>query len=369
MLNHRLEIVVLCGGQSTEHAVSVQSARNVVLALDQEKYAISVVYISQQGGWHRLHDATMLQQENHQQWINPEFSESLVLAPGNGVYPLRSAQQVKLGYRIDCIIPMVHGTLCEDGALQGLLDVLGLPYVGSETLSSALCMSKPVSKQLLRAAGLPTIDWILLDNSQSTLADYAQMSERLGQTLFVKPASLGSSVGMNKVRNEQQFKEALAEAWRFDEKVLVEPYIEGREIECAVLGNDNPEASVLGEIIPQYEFYTYIAKYIDPQGAILEMPAQLEQSVAAKIQEIAIAAFKALFCRGMARVDFFLLPDGTILLNELNTLPGFTNMSMYPKLWELSGLPYAKLLDRLIALALQRFKKQQQLTRIYAPDI
>lgn len=234
-----------------------------------------------------------------------------------------------------------------------------MPFVGAGVLGSAIGMDKDVSKRLLKEAGIPVAKFITIYLKEKI--SYKQAFKKLGAVMFVKPANSGSSVGINRVKNEKEFKKAVSGAFKFDSKIIIEEAVSGREIECAVLGNDKPKASIPGEIISNHEFYSYKAKYIDENGAELEIPAKLSKTEIKKIQQTAIKAFKILNCQGMARVDFFLNKSGKLLVNEINTIPGFTSISMYPKLWEASGIPLPKLLDKLIALGLEQFKKEQKL--------
>ena len=256
--------------------------------------------------------------------------------------PLRPARDV------------VHGTLGEDGSLQGMLRMANLPFVGSDVLGSAACMDKDVTKRLLRDAGLAVAPFITLTRANRAQFSFADVEAKLGLPLFVKPANQGSSVGVSKVKNEEQYHQAVALAFEFDHKVVVEQGIKGREIECAVLGNDHPQASTCGEIVLNSEFYAYDTKYIDDQGAQVVVPAAIAPEINDKIRAIAVQAYQTLGCSGMARVDVFLTADNEVVINEINTLPGFTNISMYPKLWQASGLDYTSLITRLIELALER---------------
>lgn len=240
-----------------------------------------------------------------------------------------------------------------------------IPFVGSSVLGSAVSMDKEVTKRLLRDAGLRVANFVTIHRSQVHTYTFETLKEKLGLPFFVKPANMGSSVGVSKVSREEEFTRALSEAFQFDHKVLVEENIAGREIECSVLGNDKPIASVLGEILPQQDFYSYEAKYIDEHGALLQIPAKLPSEVAKKVQKTAIQAFQTLCCEGMARVDFFLTEQYEIIINEVNTIPGFTRISMYPKLWEVSGIPYPALIDQLIQLAIERFEMEQMLKNSY----
>ena len=254
--------------------------------------------------------------------------------------------------KIDVFFPITHGRLGEDGALQGLLELSGKPYVGADVYGSAICMEKDVCKRLLIHQGIPVAPYRTMHSREAW--SYEEAAKEFGNSLFVKPSREGSSLGVSKVENADEYHQALDSAFDIDEKVLIEKAIKGREIECSVLGNRNPEAAeVLGEIVPKKSFYSYEAKYVDENGADLIIPADVEPAIAQGIRQAAIDAFHCTECRGMARVDFFLQEDGSFILNELNTLPGFTSISMYPKLWEASGVPYSNLLERLIDLALE----------------
>jgi D-alanine-D-alanine ligase len=246
----------------------------------------------------------------------------------------------------------LHGPLGEDGTVQGLLKLADVPFVGSGVLGSAVSMDKDVMKRLFRDAGIP-IGKFLTFRAREKLPSFTEIKEALGSPFFVKPANMGSSVGISKVRSETEYANAVREAFQYDVKIIIEEFIPGREIECAVLGNENPIASIPGEVIPTHEFYSYDAKYIDENGARLEIPAKLDIGCQKRVQELSIKAFKTLCCEGLSRVDFFLKENGELLLNEINTMPGFTKVSMYPKLWEAGGIGYTELISRLIDLALE----------------
>jgi D-alanine-D-alanine ligase len=260
---------------------------------------------------------------------------------------------------IDVVFPVLHGPMGEDGTVQGMLKLLGLPFVGPSVLGSAVGMDKDVMKRLLRDAQIPIAEYIMIRKGQTVVA--SEVFKKLGATVFVKPANMGSSVGVSKAKTEPQLIAALAEAFKYDHKVLIEEAIVGREIECSVLGNENPKASLPGEVINQTEFYSYDAKYIDPNAATTKIPADLPADLVKKCQALAIKTFQALECEGMGRVDFFLKSDGQFVVNEINTIPGFTKISMYPKMWEATGLSYSALIDELIHLAIQRHKRDTQL--------
>lgn len=359
-MKRKLRVAILFGGKSAEHEVSLQSARNVAAALDRDKYEPVFIGIKKTGEWlapgvsERYLALTMKQQQTR----GPEKSREIVMmAPSGGGVLTRDSGMVE--GKIDVVFPILHGPFGEDGTVQGLLKLADVPFVGAGVLGSAVGMDKDVMKRLLRDAGIP-IGKFLVVRSHEKLT-YADAVKELGTPLFVKPANLGSSVGVSKANNERQFKQALLHAFQFDTKVLVEEYINGREIECSVLGNEDPIASVPGELIVNHEFYSYDAKYVDADGATPRIPAELSKEVTKKVQETAIAAYKALECAGMGRVDSFVTEDDRVIVNEINTIPGFTNISMYPKMWEASGLPYPKLIDRLIELAIERHTKEKKL--------
>jgi D-alanine-D-alanine ligase len=263
--------------------------------------------------------------------------------------------------KVDVAFPILHGPFGEDGTVQGLLKLADVPFVGAGVLGSAVGMDKDVMKRLLRDAEIPIAKFLAFEHAAQEEIHFANIKRVLGLPVFVKPANLGSSVGISKVTHRNQFTGAIREAFRYDNKILIEESIRGREIECSVLGNEHPIASLPGEIITRHDFYSYDAKYIDEKGAQLVIPAELPESITKKIQEFAIRSFKVLCCEGMARMDFFLRNQREIFVNEINTIPGFTKISMYPKLWEASGITYADLIDRLIRLALERFRREKNL--------
>lgn len=262
---------------------------------------------------------------------------------------------------IDVVFPILHGTYGEDGTVQGLLKLANIPFVGPSLLGSGIGMDKDVTKRLLRDAGIPIARSLTYHQWEQQAIDIETVVEQLGLPIFVKPANLGSSVGISKVKNKEEFLAAIKKAFSFDNKILIEECIEGQEIECAVLGNEFPIASAVGAIIPQQEFYSYTAKYIDEKGATIQIPADIPRQIVTLVQDLAVKAFEVLCCEGMARVDFFLTKDHKVLINEINTIPGFTKISMYPKLWGISGVSYKELIDRLIQLALERNKKEEEI--------
>jgi D-alanine-D-alanine ligase len=326
--------------------------------LDPHKYHVHVIFITKQGEWRLFHspvnflnhDAPESLDNSHFQKINLNFGTANALA------------QVTA----DIIFPVLHGANGEDGTLQGLLELISLPYVGPGVLSSAVCMDKDVAKRLARDANIPVAKWIVKQAQEAKLVNFEEIKNNLGLPFFVKPSCTGSSVGISKVKRAEDFKAAVDLALQFDHKILFEEFIPGREIECAVLGNENPEASLPSEIIPHHEFYSYDAKYIDPNGADVIVPADLPKDVIDKVQDLAKKAFKVLHCEGMARIDFFVTPN-EIYLNEANTLPGFTQISGYPKMWIASGMTYSGLIDKLIDLALQRYERDRVLAKYKRP--
>jgi D-alanine-D-alanine ligase len=263
--------------------------------------------------------------------------------------------------KVDVIFPVLHGPFGEDGTVQGLLKLANVPFVGAGVLGSAVGMDKDVMKRLLRDAKIPIAKFLVFERSVASKINFAAVKRALGLPFFVKPANLGSSVGISKVSAKKQFGRALTEAFRYDNKILIEESIRGREIECSVLGNENPIASLPGEIVTRHDFYSYDAKYLDEKGAQLIVPAALAKNIVRQVQTLALRTFKTLGCEGMARVDFFLRNNREIFVNEINTIPGFTKISMFPKLWEASGIPYPRLIDRLIRLALERNRRERNL--------
>ena len=358
----RLRVGVLFGGRSGEHEVSLISAASVIQALDPAKYEAVPIGITKDGRW--------LAGTAAHKMLPPALNE--VLRSGDRVMlsadpnvaalvPAGDARQETL--RVDVVFPVLHGTYGEDGTVQGLLDLAGLPYVGSGVLGSAVGMDKDMQKRLFLQAKLPVGDFLAIPRAeweQSRAKVLRAIQKKFRLPVFVKPATLGSSVGMTKAHNVKELAAAMDLAGQFAQKILVERTIRGREIELSVLGNDDPKASIPGEIVPHREFYDYTAKYLE-DGTRLLIPAKLTRAQVKRFQEYAVRAFRALECLGMARVDFFLEQrTGRILLNEINTIPGFTSISMYPKLWEASGLSYRNLLDRLIELAMEQHREKQR---------
>jgi D-alanine-D-alanine ligase len=361
-LMRKLRVAVVFGGRSAEHEVSLQSARNVIESLDKNKYESVLIGIDKEGRWYLNENSIKVLDPSNPKLIRLSQGENeIALTPnGSGSQLISLSDKITIG-KIDVIFPVLHGPYGEDGTIQGLAKLANLPCVGAGILGSSVGMDKDVMKRLLRDAGLPIGRFVTLTPHTRSNYSYYELTEKLSKVLFVKPANLGSSVGISKVRNEEEYLKALDLAFCYDLKVVVEEEIIGREIECAVLGNENPKASIPGEVIPHSDFYSYEAKYLDEHGAGLEIPAKLPPHLVKKVQEVAVATFKALECLGLARVDVFLTIDERVIVNEINTIPGFTKISMYPKLWEISGIPYTELVDRLIQLAIDEYEKRNKL--------
>jgi D-alanine-D-alanine ligase len=363
----KIKVGVLYGGRSGEHDVSLCSAASVFSALDRKKYKVTAIGIARDGRWYV--------QENPQIIPDKDFGRKLALKKSGMWLVNHFEQKNKLHLYdfknknkeviVDVVIPVLHGTFGEDGTLQGLLELAMVPYVGADVIGSAVGIDKDIAKRLLKEAGIPVVPSITVNKPNWQYNAKIIIKEalaKLGLPLFVKPVCTGSSVGVKKVKKKELLAKAMGFAFQFDTRVMIEKAIDCREIECAVLGNENPTASVPGEIIPYHEFYSYEAKYIDPNGAALIIPADIDKTLAGKIRKIAVEGYMALGCSSMARVDFFLdKKTNKFYLNEINTLPGFTSISMYPKLWDATGLKYNDLLDKLIALALDRHKKKLEI--------
>ena len=347
-------VCILFGGQSSEHEVSRVSAHSVIKNLNKDKYDIVIIGITKEGKW-------LLYQGSYDDiisdaWEKGHTVKSMITpdATINGIIRITNEAVVNAG--IDVVFPVLHGKFGEDGTIQGLLELAKIPYVGSGVLASSIGMDKAYAKKIFKIAGIPQADWevVLKSELPDMESIVSRLEGRFSYPVFVKPANAGSSVGITKAHDKEELKEALILASKYDRKILVEEFIDGREIECAVLGNDNPQASITGEIKPCNEFYDYDAKYNDDRSELI-IPAEIPKETEDEIRSAAVKAFKELDCSGLARVDFFVHnKTGEIYINELNTMPGFTNISMYPKLWEATGISYSELLDRLIELALEQ---------------
>jgi len=359
-MTRKIRLGLIFGGRSAEHEVSLMSARSVMKAISKDKYDVTLIGITKEGKWIAGEDplkaltaGDLAEMSEAALLGEPGKRELLVLSenPGSRAVQLSSITE------LDVVFPLLHGPYGEDGTVQGLLELADLPYVGSGVLGSSVAMDKAVCKELFRAASIPVVDWILalraeVERDPEAVARRVEVG--FAYPLFTKPANLGSSVGVVKAHNHAELVEALKESARYDRRVLIERGLNAREIEVSVLGNDAPEASVVGEIVPSREFYDYEAKYIDENSALI-IPADIPVETAELARKYAVQAFKAIDAAGLARVDYLLDRDtGELYLSEINTIPGFTQISMYPKLWEASGVSYSELIDRLVELALER---------------
>ncbi|SHG93677.1 D-alanine--D-alanine ligase [Ornithinibacillus halophilus] len=358
----KTKVGIIFGGKSAEHEVSLQSAKNIVEAIDKEKFEVVLIGIDKNGKWHVNDESSYLINAENPKLIQLNKSnESVAVVPGSTEHQLIHAKNAATLEQLDVVFPIVHGTLGEDGSLQGMLRIANLPFVGPSVLGSAVCMDKDIAKKLLSAAGINVAKGLSYTKVKRQEINYDEAVKQLGTPMFIKPANQGSSVGVSKVSTKEEFDKAIDAAFQFDNKLVIEETLIGREIECSVLGNDDPIASIPGEILPQTEFYSYESKYIDEKGADLAIPAELTKEQTEKVKEAAVKAFETLQCEGLARVDFFLTDQGELYVNEVNTLPGFTKISMYPKLWEISGIPYKDLITKLIELAIERHDRDNQL--------
>lgn len=347
----RTKVGIIFGGRSTEHEISIRSASNVSQYMDDNLYEAVHLGISKNGKWYLTNEVS----ENFEEGGQPlhlrldASSPGLFIEDGDKVH-------------VDIFFPILHGTDGEDGNIQGLLNAVELPFVGTGILGSSLCMSKLISKQLLAAASIPVVPFKHYNNSSKDKISFSELEKHLGTPFMVKAANLGSSVGVNKVKDEKEFKKAVDEAFKYDNVIIFEKYIKGRELECSVMGNDDPVASLAAEIVvsSNYEFYTYKAKYLDPEAVELKVPAELSEEQHTKIQKFSIEAYKTLQCNDFSRVDLFLTDKGDIYINEINTIPGFTNASMFPMMWNERGISFTELVTRLINLAQNRYKQSKK---------
>ncbi|MBO1513615.1 D-alanine--D-alanine ligase [Metabacillus bambusae] len=359
----KIKLGLVYGGKSAEHNVSLQTALAVINALDMNKFDIHPIYINENGEWIRgnaleapVKEVSTLKLQDGGNTVSP-VSLNTELFPSN----------LKGQEKLDVIFPLLHGPNGEDGTVQGLLELLNIPYVGNGVLASAAGMDKVIMKNLFAQAGLAQakyVSFIKSDYEKSPEAAHKQVEDALGYPCFVKPANLGSSVGINKCKDQQSLENAIKEAFEFDRKIIIEEGIVGREIEVAVIGNDEPACSVVGEIAPKKEFYDYKAKYEDGDTDLI-IPGNITEKEYETIKEMAITSFKAIDGSGLVRADFFLTEDGEALINEVNTMPGFTPYSMFPLLWKHTGVEYPQLIEKLVNLALERFEQKQQIKHTF----
>ncbi len=348
------KVAILYGGRSVEHAVSVNSARNIFEYLSKSLFVPIPIGISKTGEWFLT--------EGVSKDIEKGKPLGLVLRPANpALILLKTNKKIK----VDIMFPVLHGTDGEDGSIQGLIKAMDIPMVGTGVLGSSLSMNKIVAKRLLREAGLPVTDFLTFGFAEKDKISFSSISKKLGLPFMIKSASLGSSVGVTKVKSRKDFQNAVDEAFKYDDEMLAEEYISGREIECAILGNYPAEASYPGEIVisKKYDFYTFDAKYVDPDAVRIDVPAKLPKGIAEKIRKVSTKAYEALHCEDFSRIDLFLDKKGNIFINEINTIPGFTNSSMYPMMWKERGLSFSDLITRLLNLAQERYDRSKRIER------
>ena len=370
-MDDKINVGIVFGGMSEEHEVSLMSAASIIRAIDKDKYNVIPIGITKKGNW-MLYRGSVENIENGK-WqeisnklLEEKVDENLftVITIGERKGHINKDLPPVLSEIIDVIFPVLHGPYGEDGTIQGLFEMANIPYVGTNVIASALCMDKVYAKKIFELEGLSVVPYLVIKKNllEGNLKEYISITEKsFGYPVFIKPANLGSSVGITKAHDRNELIKGIEEAAKYDRKILVEKCIVCRELECGILGNDEPMASVVGEILPSHEFYDYEAKYFDDGKSKMVIPADIPKSKSQEIRRMAIEAYKALDCSGLSRVDFFMEREtDKIYINEINTMPGFTKYSMYPLLWQETGLPYDKLIDRLIELALQRYREKSR---------
>ena len=353
-MSKKKKIVILYGGRSVEHGVSVNSARNIFEHISKDHFEPLPIGISKSGQWFLTSGVT--------KDIEQGKALGLILdAQRPGFIILSSGDRIKT----DIIFPVLHGTDGEDGSIQGLIKAMDIPMVGTGVLGSSMSMNKIVAKRLLKEAGIPVTNFLTFHHSQKDDLDFEEIARQIGKPFMVKAASLGSSVGVAKAKDEATFRNAVEEAFRYDDYLITEEFVTGREIECAVMGNQPPEASYPGEIVisSKYEFYTFDAKYVDPDAVRIDVPARLSSQEAEQIRELSVKAYRALYCEDFSRVDLFLTTDGRIFINEINSIPGFTNSSMFPMMWQERGIDFTGLITKLLDLAYERYERSKRIER------
>lgn len=353
-------VAIFFGGKSTEHEISLKSATNIYHAIDTNKYVPALLGVNKENQFvvnpNYIKEKVDLENKDY-------FGEAqrVYLSKDENKVSAKSLSDGTVLLEFDYAFPIIHGNFGEDGTLQGILKQLSVAFVGPDIMASAIGMDKDITKRLLKDAGIPVARGITLFSHNKNAVTFTSATLQLGLPIFVKPANAGSSVGVSKVETESEFEQAINLAFQYDSKILIEEAVLGKEVECAILGNEHPKASVVGEIVPTVDFYSYEAKYVSSTAAELKIPAEIDPTVSDTIREMAISGFKAIGAEGLSRVDFLLRPDNTFVLNEINTLPGFTSISMYPKMWEASGISYQDLVSELIDLAIARKERQLKL--------
>ena len=352
---NKLSVGILYGGRSVEHQISVRSAKNVFQYIDKDKYSIQLIGIDKSGKWHLMNT------------VSDDFNSGKPLQLLLDASSPKFVDDSGFTFAIDIAFPILHGTDGEDGSIQGLLKAMNIPFAGSGVLGSSVSMDKLVSKELLFQAGIPVANYVAFTNEERTQIDFNKVANKVGLPFMVKAANLGSSVGINKVNTKEEFNAALDDSFKYDTTVLIEEFIKGRELECAILGNADAKASFPGEIVisKNYEFYTYEAKYEDENAVVLQIPAKLNHKIAEEVRNLCVKSFKTLKCDDFARVDVFLTEEGNIYINEINTIPGFTDVSMFPTLWKQHGISYPDLITQIIELALERNRLTKQINRSF----
>jgi len=353
---NKIKVALIFGGKSVEHEISIRSAKNVASQIDRNKFDVILLGISKKGTWY-LVDAVESDMEKG----------SPVAISLNAASPTIIDHQNNRTFSIDVAFPILHGTDGEDGGVQGLFKALSVPVVGSGVLGSAVSMDKVISKRILRESGVPVANYLSFSKSEKDSIRYSRVVAKLGLPFMIKSASLGSSVGVSKVKNETDFAKAIDEGFKYDSTIIMEQFIKGRELECAVIGNSEPKAAMPCEVVlvKDYEFYTYTAKYLDDDAVRIDLPAKIDEQSMEKIRSAAIEAYKALRCEDFARVDLFLTQEGKVFINEINTIPGFTSVSMFPMMWQHMGMSYVDLITELIQQCLERNAAQKSLETHY----
>ncbi len=368
-MGKKINVGIIFGGRSEEHEVSLMSATSIIKAIDKDKYNVIPLGITKEGRWMLYNGPIEEIESGGWEGISNKLLQDKPQEGTFSIIPIGSKEVQDSGNmppylenKIDVIFPALHGPYGEDGTIQGLLEIANIPYVGTGVLASSLCMDKAYAKKIFEIEGLPVVEYLVIMRNRLKIhiKDYISIIEKsFGYPVFVKPANLGSSVGISKCHDKDELIAGLYEAAKHDRRIMAERSVDCREIECAVLGNDEPEASVVGEVVPSHEFYDYESKYFDDGKSKLIIPAEISEEKSQEIRQMAITAYKALDCSGLSRVDFFIEKDTeNVYINEINTMPGFTKYSMYPQLWQKTGLPYDQLIDKLIQLAIERFEEK-----------
>lgn len=345
----RKKLALIFGGKSTEHEISILSAKSILKHIDQNTYEVQLIKIDTNGHWWLTSEKDMDQ----------VMGTPITLVPGVPKTKIIDLNDGKTLGILDVAFPILHGLFGEDGTIQGHFKMIDLPFVGCDVLASSSCMDKDVTKRLLRDAGIAVAPYLVATDLHQP--DAEEIEKALEWPVFIKPANLGSSVGVYKVSNTDEYRKKLSEALTYDHKILIEKEIRGKEVECSVLGNDQPKSSIPGEVITSTEFYDFESKYVDAAASRTQIPADISDEESRMVREIALKAYQCLGCQGLARVDFFIIESGEVMINEINTMPGFTNISMYPKMWEATGIPYQELLSLLIELAMNKHEKDAAL--------